>query len=85
MEEVLQTFNEKEESTMFKLQFKSSDNIGDIEALKTKVVRFRKQTLEIDGVIQVVVLIRNMTDTVEFEKLVQKQHEERGQTNLIQS
>jgi hypothetical protein len=85
MEEVLQTFNEKEESTMFKLQFKSSDNIGDIEALKTKVVRFRKQTLEIDGVIQVVVLIRNMTDTVEFEKLVQKQHEEWGQTNLIQS
>ena len=55
---------------MFKLQFKSSDNIGDIEALKTKVVRFRKQNLEIDGVTQVVVLIRNMTDTIEFEKLV---------------
>ena len=52
---------------MFSLQFKSPESSLDDQAPKTKIVRFRKQTLEIDGVTQVVVLIRNMTDTVKFE------------------
>jgi hypothetical protein len=53
LEEAIQTFDEKEESIMFSLKFKQPPNVLDVEPSekpKDKIIRLRKQTIEIEGV-----------------------------------
>jgi hypothetical protein len=64
---------------MFSLKFKQPANVLDLEPSekpKDKIIRLRKQTIEIDRVSQIVILVRNLTDSVNFEELVLKQFQE---------
>jgi hypothetical protein len=56
LEEAIQTFDEKEDSCMFSLKIKPPANIDSLaqeqqeKSLNGKIIRLRKQTIEVDGV-----------------------------------
>lgn len=52
LDEAIQSFDEKEESCLYKLRVKTQDSTGNLtgeQNASEKVIRLRKQIIEVDG------------------------------------
>jgi len=68
LHEMLLTFNEGEESSMFKIHGGIADStLANKVKVEQKIVKFRKHSIKVDGDEVLIVLVRDVTDTYKLK------------------